>query len=111
MKRLGIILQRQESRKKTIYKVSTSAINYETTKVTGLSVAASIPGGGWAVGAAASTALQKFADVFSKHIAKNHANKALTKLRAFYTEEEKKTLDENGLIEEAIQDVPFAHIL
>ena len=119
--------------KKTIYKVSTAVINYETTKVTGLSVTASIPGGGWAVGAAAAditsyfafilrivqelaylygfdqfefnedsvdsetkqqvlvfigvmfgvqgaaTALQKVADVFSKHIAKNLANKALTK--------------------------------
>ena len=47
--------------KETIYKVSTAVINYETTKVTGLSVAASIPGGGWAVGAAAADITSYFA--------------------------------------------------
>lgn len=119
--------------KKIINKISTTVVNYETTKVTGLSVAASIPGGGWAVGAAtadiisyfafvlrvvqelaylygfeqfnlneddvdsetmqqvlvfigvmfgvqgASTALQKFAENFAKHIAKSLPQKALTK--------------------------------
>lgn len=40
--------------KKTINKVSMQVINYETTKVTGLSVVASLPGGAAAIGAAAA---------------------------------------------------------
>lgn len=47
--------------KKVVYKISTAVINYETTKVTGLSVAASIPGGGWAVGASAADITSYFA--------------------------------------------------
>ena len=47
--------------KQIIDKVSKQVINYETTKVTGLSVAASIPGGVAAVGAAAADIVSYFA--------------------------------------------------
>lgn len=47
-----------------IDKVSKQVINYETTKVTGLSMAASIPGGVAAVGAAAADITSYFAFIF-----------------------------------------------
>lgn len=47
--------------KDVINKVSLQVINYETTKVTGISVAASIPGGPAAVGAAAADITSYFA--------------------------------------------------
>ena len=47
--------------KEIINKVSLHVINYETTKVTGLSVAASLPGGAAAVGAAAADITSYFA--------------------------------------------------
>lgn len=50
--------------KDVIDKISKSVINYETTKVTGLSVAASIPGGVAAVGAAAADITSYFAFIF-----------------------------------------------
>ncbi|MDD7520580.1 MAG: hypothetical protein PUK26_00620 [Lachnoclostridium sp.] len=47
--------------KDIINKVSLQVINYETTKVTGISVAASLPGGAAAVGAAAADITSYFA--------------------------------------------------
>lgn len=47
--------------KQIINKVSLQVINYETTKVTGLSVAASVPGGVAAIGAAAADITSYFA--------------------------------------------------
>lgn len=47
--------------KSVVDKISISVINYETTKVTGLSIAASIPGGVAAVGAAAADITSYFA--------------------------------------------------
>lgn len=49
--------------KEVINKVSKQVINYETTKVTGISVAASIPGGAAAIGAAAADITSYFAFV------------------------------------------------
>ena len=49
--------------RKTIDKISISVINYETAKVTGISVAASLPGGGAAVAAAAADITSYFAFV------------------------------------------------
>ncbi len=49
--------------KDVINKVSLQVINYETTKVTGISVAASLPGGPAAVGAAAADITSYFAFV------------------------------------------------
>ena len=47
--------------KETINKISKQVINYETTKVTGISVVASLPGGVAAVGAAAADITSYFA--------------------------------------------------
>ncbi len=47
--------------KETINKVSGQVINYETTKVTGISVAASLPGGAVAIGAAVADITSFFA--------------------------------------------------
>lgn len=47
--------------KETVNVISKQVINYETTKVTGLSVAASIPGGAVAIGAAAADITSYFA--------------------------------------------------
>ena len=50
--------------KEIINKISLSVINYETTKVTGISVAASLPGGPAAVGATAADITSYFAFIF-----------------------------------------------
>ena len=49
--------------RKVINKIAKSVINYETNKVSAISVVASLPGGAWAVGAASADIVSFFAHI------------------------------------------------